>query len=80
MPTPDAPDFDRLALAVFDDVAKTGPRGGAAILRTALVRIWNARGAADVAALERELSTVMGPTMAGPYIKNCDRALRALDR
>lgn len=42
--------------------------------------IWNARGAADIAKLDHELSTLMGSGAAGPYVKNLDRALRGLDR
>jgi hypothetical protein len=42
--------------------------------------IWNARGGADRAKLEGELSSQMGATAAGPYVKNLDRALRSLDR
>lgn len=41
---------------------------------------WNARGAADIVELETELSGMMGVTASGPYVKNLDRALRALDR
>jgi hypothetical protein len=41
---------------------------------------WNARGAADIVKVESELSTMMGSTAAGPYVKNLDRALRTLDR
>jgi len=42
--------------------------------------VWNARGAADLATIEHDLSTLMGTTAAGPYLKNLDRALRKLDR
>jgi hypothetical protein len=42
--------------------------------------IWNARGAADIATIELDLSRMMGATAAGPYIKSLDRALRRLDR
>ena len=42
--------------------------------------IWNARGAADLAMLETTLSSLMGSTASGPYLKNLDRALRQLDR
>jgi len=46
----------------------------------ALRLVWNARGAADLARAEYELSTLMGSTAADPYIKNLYRALRTLDR
>lgn len=42
--------------------------------------VWNARGAADLATIETSLASQMGPTAAGPYLKNLDRSLRALDR
>jgi hypothetical protein len=45
-----------------------------------LRRVWNARGAADIAKIESELAQQMGATASGPYTKNLDRALRALDR
>jgi hypothetical protein len=40
---------------------------------------WNTRGAVDIAAVEHELSTMMGSAAAGPYCKNLDRVLRVLD-
>jgi hypothetical protein len=43
-------------------------------------KMWNTRGAVEIATIETELSTMMGATKAGPYLKNHDRALRALDR
>jgi hypothetical protein len=42
--------------------------------------IWNARGAADLAALEAALIVLMGGTASAPYVKNLDRAIRKLDR
>jgi hypothetical protein len=42
--------------------------------------MWNARGAVDITKIEHELSAMMGPTAAGPYLKNLNRALLALDR
>jgi len=47
---------------------------------TVLKEIWNARGAADIAKIEAQLTSMMGAVAAGPYIKNLDRALRKLDR
>jgi hypothetical protein len=46
----------------------------------ALRLVWNARGAADITTIEHQLAQQMGATAAGPYTKNLDRALRALDR
>ena len=70
---PEAIDFDRIArrIAELTDLAR---------VREQLVLIWNARGAADLATIELTLSATMGTTAAGPYLKNLDRALRALDR
>ncbi len=45
-----------------------------------LRRVWNARGAADIAKLEATLMSAMGANASGPYIRNLDRALRTLDR
>ena len=42
--------------------------------------VWNARGAADLATIETALSSQMGTTASGPYLKNLDRELRKLDR
>jgi hypothetical protein len=39
----------------------------------------NARGAADIVKVESELTQMIGATVSGLYIKNLDRALRALD-
>jgi hypothetical protein len=87
-PMPETPDFDQIArevgrgLVVLNVVADQD-RAREAFqkdLAEQLRLAWNARGAADIAAIELELSTVMGSTMAGPYIKNLDRALRRLDR
>jgi hypothetical protein len=50
------------------------------LIRQELVLIWNARGAADIAKLNFELTKVMGASPSGPYVRNLDRALRELDR
>jgi hypothetical protein len=50
-----------------------------ALLVDALRLVWNARGAADIAKLESTLASLMGGSASGPYVKNLDRALRALD-
>jgi hypothetical protein len=42
--------------------------------------IWNARGAADLEALEAVMLSLMGATASAPYLKNLDRALRKLDQ
>jgi len=81
---PETPDFEAIARAALD---RWG-RDDAPIQRALIVEdiaaqlrlIWNARGAADVTKLEAELSALMGVTASGPYVKNLDRAIRALDR
>jgi hypothetical protein len=70
---PEPPDFDAMARRL---VEMTDLR----LIRGQLMLIWNARGAADIAKLETELTTMMGATASGPYVKNLDRALRSLDR
>jgi ApbE superfamily uncharacterized protein (UPF0280 family) len=72
----ETPDFEQAARNVLiasadGDVADA--------IATELRRTWNARGASDIATVERELSSMMGATAGGPYIKNLDRALRKLD-
>jgi hypothetical protein len=80
------PDFDQIAFAIVQRIwGNTELDQPGLIIETQAVAeqlrlIWNARGAADVAKMELELSTVMGSTMAGPYCKNLDRAIRKLDR
>lgn len=71
---PETPDFLAIARDVF---MRDEPIPAMA---EQLRLIWNARGAADVTKLEAELSSLMGVTAAGPYVKNLDRALRSLDR
>lgn len=62
-------------------VAVTGERADLAIqIRSALVAIWNARGAVDIAKLEAELRSMMGANVSGLYVNRLDLALRRLDR
>jgi hypothetical protein len=86
---PESPDFEEWARQVHaaivlmqrdPDLADMSERVARTGIEELLKRIWNARGAADIAKLETELSILMGATMAGPYVKNLDRALRTLDR
>ena len=74
-------DLRRLAERLLVDVLGRPVNRNAAVdaLVTALRIVWNERGAVDIATVERELSTMMGSAAAGPYCKNLDRALRALD-
>lgn len=70
---PETPDFDAIARRIVELTDLS-------LIRQQLALIWNARGAADAAKIETELSMMMGTHMAGPYVKNLDRALRSLDR
>ncbi len=70
------PDFDSIALRLVTQ----GKAHDQISLVEQLREVWNARGAADLVILEADLSTMMGATAAGPYVKNLDRAIRRLDR
>ena len=74
---PKTPDFDQIARQLLLGY-------GLSTLETEVAEqlrlVWNARGAADIVQLESSLSSQMGSTAAGPYVKNLDRALRTLDR
>lgn len=82
---PESPDFEQIAREIdriVTEYARTTldlPAPVPAIIEQ-LRQVWNARGAADRALLDGELSSQMGSTAAGPYVKNLDRALRSLDR
>ena len=69
---PNTPDFDAIAQQLV-------PPQFVWLVVDGLLRMWNARGAADAAAIEAELTSLMGTT-ALPYVKNLKRALRSLDR
>jgi hypothetical protein len=81
---PESPDFDTIARRLLDSIWATDVRKRARHRRPAYFHgtssHLNARGAVDIAKVESELSTMMGWTAAGPYVKNLDRALRGLDR
>lgn len=78
---PDAPDaFDQVAQRIVHAQPFREDDDLAIAIAEELRLIWNARGAADLAKVDAELSMMMGATMAGPYVKNLDRALRSLDR
>lgn len=70
------PDFEQLAQRLAQDVGAIHDIGPIA---EQLRQVWNSRGVVDRVTIERELSSQMGATAAGPYVKNLDRALRALD-
>jgi hypothetical protein len=64
----------------IDEIEAPFHRQMMAVVAEQLRLVWNARGAADLATIETDLSAMMGVTMAGPYVKNLDIALRTLDR
>lgn len=82
---PETPDFNAKADTLLD--AEHLPMfhpDNRDLLKAYLVSLqremWNTRGAADIALIDQTLGTLMGIQAAGPYVKNLDRALRALDR
>jgi hypothetical protein len=75
---PESPDFDQIALTLAEGLH--APAEALDAITEQLRLVWNARGAADIAKLEHELSTRTGSTAAGPSIKSLDPALRTLDR
>lgn len=77
MPQTQTPNFDQIARVLV--TACDGPTAEMRIAEE-LRLMWNARGAADVAKVEATLTSLMGATACGPYLKNLDRALRGLDR
>jgi hypothetical protein len=82
---PEPIDFKQIARTLVTTwVQGWMPDAQAAVLTAQLAaqlrKVWNARGAADIARIEHELSTMLGSAAAGPYVKNLDQALRGLDR
>jgi len=92
---PETPDFESIARRLIvlvdpngaeedenpvDDLHRQAIANQLAAVVEQVRLVWNARGAADIAKLQTELSMLMGSTMAGPYVSNLDRALRTLDR
>lgn len=76
---PETPDFEKVAARIVSGLPGLADEHLAAIVDQ-LRLVWNARGAADLATIETSLSSQMGATAAGPYLKNLDRELRKLDR
>ena len=73
---PETPDFDQIARRLQPFVS---PQYVTLVVEQFRL-VWNARCAADLAKIDTELSMMMGSTASGPYVKNLDRAIRALDR
>jgi hypothetical protein len=78
---PESPDFEHIARLVAMAIPSIVTRELVEQdIAEQLRQVWNARGAADLEKVESELSTMMGSTAAGLYVKHLDRALRTLDR
>jgi hypothetical protein len=78
----ETPDFNLIAATLLRlSIDNFDPRWNASmrVITDQLRLIWNARGAADIAQLDTTLSSLMGVTAAGPYVKILDGHLRALD-
>lgn len=80
---PETPDFEQIAHRIA--MSLPGAIGPPFVLLREhiwkeLRLAWNARGAADLVALEASLASQVGATEAGRIGKNLNRALRALDR
>lgn len=82
----DSPDFDRVAYEILS--ASIAARVEGSLINTGdiariaaqLRQIWNARGAADIARLEAELTSMKDTTAGHRMVKTLDRALRTLDQ
>ena len=78
---PETPDFDQILEPLIGKLSdEMDPDNAREFALRVMCQVWNARGAADIVQLETSLSSQMGSTAAGPYVKNLDRALRTLDR
>lgn len=71
---PETTDFEAIARQITGRLGFIGSGGYAAMIAEQLRLVWNARGAADIAAIDRDLSP-----MAGPSVKHLDQLLRSLD-
>ena len=76
----ETPDFEKIARLLAGAGRFSGDGAVISEIVEQLRFVWNARGAADIAKIDHELSSMMGAVAAGPYAKNLDRALRKLDR
>lgn len=83
---PQTLNFDQIATSLLERLREARKVDGAIdheamALVNGLRLVWNARGAADIAALDIWLAWAQGTlTSAGPSVKNLERALRSLDR
>jgi hypothetical protein len=72
-------DFDGIALRLAARVGSCADGAFVPAVAEELRLMWNARGAADIARVEAELTRTMGAAAAGPHIESVDGALRLLD-
>jgi hypothetical protein len=76
---PESPDFEQMARPLFEKLSDTmDPDNAREMVLEQLRRVWNARGAADIATLETVVPTLT--TVRPGAMKTLDAALRALDR
>ena len=76
MSQPEPPDFEEIALRLWND----GDGSSMAYILEQLRQAWNARGAADIAKLEEEFhGRVDEVWVRDVYVLNLERALRSLD-
>src|SRR6516164_1709043 len=72
-------DFDRIALRLAERAGFYVDGAMMPAIADELRRMWNARGAVDLATVQAELSSNMNSAVAGHCMKNLDRVLRSLD-
>jgi hypothetical protein len=72
-------DFDRIALRLAERAGFYVDGDMMPAIAEELRRMWNARGAVDLATVQAELSSNMSSAAAGPCLKNLNRILRSLD-
>jgi hypothetical protein len=81
----DLPDFDAMVNEIIDsfDPGEPPPRWlqrKQILVREYLLKVWNARGAADAKVIDASLTSQMGVTAATPYVNSLTRALQQLDQ
>lgn len=76
---PETPDFASAAAEIIAATEVSGPLDRLDLERL-LVKIWNARGAADAQAINTRLSTLTGWVTSEPYRQHLREAITALDR
>lgn len=75
------PAFERITREISEKLADTmDPDNARAFVEEAIRLVWNARGAADIAAINERLATLTGWVTSEPYRQHLAEALRSLDR